>query len=244
MEDFFDRLDKFMLYKGLNDNKMTVQAGLSVGSLGKQRKGARGLSNDSIAKILYVYSELDANWLLTGKGNMLKGQSETEENTSLNNVSESDVNYKRKRNSSDSEIDNQAIPYYEIEAVAGLNMLFDNQNSQIPIDYINVPNAPKCDGALSIRGDSMYPILKAGDIICYKIIREFQDVRFGEMYLLDIEDSSDRYLTVKYIQRSDLGDDYYKLVSHNPNHQPKDELRTHIKAIGIVKISIRYNTIL
>lgn len=67
MEDFFDRLDKFMSDKGLNDNKMTVQTGLAVGALGKQRKGSRGLSVDSIAKILLTYSDLDADWLITGR---------------------------------------------------------------------------------------------------------------------------------------------------------------------------------
>ena len=39
MADFFDRLDKYMEYSGLNDNKLTVLAQLSVGALGKQRKG-------------------------------------------------------------------------------------------------------------------------------------------------------------------------------------------------------------
>lgn len=56
-----------MKERGLNDNKVTVMAGLSVGTLGKQRKGSRGLSSDSIAKILYAFSDLNADWLLTGR---------------------------------------------------------------------------------------------------------------------------------------------------------------------------------
>lgn len=77
-EDFFDRLDKFMNMKGLNDNQITVQAGLSQGAIGKQRKKGRGLSVDSIAKILYAYPMLNADWLLTGRGEMLKEESNTE----------------------------------------------------------------------------------------------------------------------------------------------------------------------
>jgi len=72
MEDFFDRLDKYMLSKDLNDNKITVQAGLPVGAIGKQRKGSRGLSVQSIAKILHVYTDLNADWLITGEGDMSK----------------------------------------------------------------------------------------------------------------------------------------------------------------------------
>lgn len=38
MADFFDRLDKYMEYSGLNDNKLTVLAQLSVGALGNSVK--------------------------------------------------------------------------------------------------------------------------------------------------------------------------------------------------------------
>jgi len=72
MEDFFDRLDKYMNFKGLNDNQMTVLAGLSIGSLGKQRSGGRGLSNKSIAKLLHAFKDLNAEWLIIGEGEMLR----------------------------------------------------------------------------------------------------------------------------------------------------------------------------
>ena len=72
MADFFDRLDKYMEYSGLNDNKLTVLAQLSVGALGKQRKGGRGLSVESIARILHTCPDLNAEWLMTGNGDMLK----------------------------------------------------------------------------------------------------------------------------------------------------------------------------
>lgn len=55
---FFTRLDEFMQYKGLNDNKITVQAKIAVGTLGKQRRSGKGLSYDSIVKILRTYPEL------------------------------------------------------------------------------------------------------------------------------------------------------------------------------------------
>ena len=43
-----ERFDKYMKYKGLNDNKVTVQLGLTVGVLGKSRKEGRDLSNKVI----------------------------------------------------------------------------------------------------------------------------------------------------------------------------------------------------
>ncbi|MBD1420806.1 hypothetical protein [Sphingobacterium chuzhouense] len=71
MIGFFDRLDAYMVFKNLNDNRLTLDTGLSNGIIGKARR--RGsLSQDNIAKILSTYCDLDANWLFTGEGEMLK----------------------------------------------------------------------------------------------------------------------------------------------------------------------------
>ncbi len=72
MEKIIDRFDKYMVSKGLNDNKVTVQLGLSVGLLGKSRKIDRDLSKGAIEKILNFYSDIEEVWLLTGEGKMLK----------------------------------------------------------------------------------------------------------------------------------------------------------------------------
>ena len=60
-----------MKYKGLNDNKITVEAGIANGIIGKARK--RGsLSLENISKLLLTYPELDADWLILGRGEMIK----------------------------------------------------------------------------------------------------------------------------------------------------------------------------
>ena len=66
-----DRFDLYMKEKGLNDNRVTVQLGLSVGSIGKSRKQGRDLSKKAVAKILAYYNDLDEAWLMTGNGEML-----------------------------------------------------------------------------------------------------------------------------------------------------------------------------
>ena len=70
MLEFFKRLDAFITYSGLNDNRLTLECGISNGLIGKAR--LRGsLSQDNISKILKNYSQLDANWLMTGRGEMI-----------------------------------------------------------------------------------------------------------------------------------------------------------------------------
>ncbi len=74
----FTRLDEFMQYKGLNDNRITIQAKIAVGTLGKQRRSGKGLSYDTIVKILTAYPELNPTWFIMGTGDMLlKGAADT-----------------------------------------------------------------------------------------------------------------------------------------------------------------------
>lgn len=77
MIDFFERLDKFMIFKGLNDNKITLETGISNGLIGKARKKGGGISLENISKILNTYPELSAEWLLRNSGEMLKNQNIT-----------------------------------------------------------------------------------------------------------------------------------------------------------------------
>lgn len=70
-----DRFIKYMDFKGLNDNQVTVDCHLSVGLIGKARKGKSDLGRNSIEKILKAYPDLSRVWLLNGEGPMLKDTS-------------------------------------------------------------------------------------------------------------------------------------------------------------------------
>lgn len=67
-----DRLIQYIEYKGLNDNKVTVDCGLSQGLLGQARKGKCDLGEKAIFKILNKYQDINRVWLLTGEGEMIK----------------------------------------------------------------------------------------------------------------------------------------------------------------------------
>jgi phage repressor protein C with HTH and peptisase S24 domain len=118
-----------------------------------------------------------------------------------------------------------------------------SNNNQVPLDYINIPNLPKCDGAVYVVGDSMYPLLKSGDIIMFKKIEDVMNgIFWGEMYLINYDQDGDDLVMVKYIQKSAKGDDYVRLVSQNTNHQDKDIPIIKIRGLGLVKASIRINS--
>jgi hypothetical protein len=62
------------------------------------------------------------------------------------------------------------------------------------------------------------------------------------MYIISIDNDGDDFVMVKYIQKSDKGDDYIKLVSQNQHHDPLDIAKNKINALALVKASIRINS--
>lgn len=222
-----ERIIQFLEYKGITKNKFYVETGISNGTLDK----VSGLSLETVEKFYNVYPEINPDWLITGKGEMIKSEK------NLNIISNN-------RKTKDGKVDEQEIPLYDFEATAGLKDLFNSDSPRKVLDTIKIPNIPKCDGAISVTGDSMYPLLKSGDIVLYKQVA-IEDVFFGEMYLLSIQlNEWEEYITVKYVQKSDKGDEYVKLVSQNGHHQPKDVLTKNITAIALIKASIRINTMM
>ena len=139
-------------------------------------------------------------------------------------------------------IENQTIPLYQLEATAGLVELLNNKNDLKPIDHLFIPNLPRTDGAIRVQGDSMYPLLKSGDIVIFKEhSNNLEDIFFGEMYLISLKIDHDELVMVKWLQRSEH-EEYVKLVSENRHHQPKEVHISKITALALIKASVRINS--
>ena len=162
-----------------------------------------------------LVQELNVNpeWLETGKGEMFNAEPDL-------------TAYMRR---TDSSLPLQSVPLYSIEGTAGLVPLFTEHMQAKPVNYIHIPNLPKCDGAIYVVGDSMYPLLKSGDIVLYKQLHDINDIFWGDMYLLSIDIDGEEYITVKYIQKSER-EGYVKLVSQNPHHADKEVRIDRIRA--------------
>ena len=68
------RLAQYIDYKQLSLNGFDVSIGTSGGYIGKQIKKQASIGSDIIQKILSVYQDLNPLWLITGEGEMLKGE--------------------------------------------------------------------------------------------------------------------------------------------------------------------------
>ena len=210
---------------GWTQEQLAQRFGIGKAALSMIETGKAGLTNRN-RNILVQELNVNPQWLDSGKGAMFNADP---------NLSAS---FGR---GSEMAMPLQSVPLYSIEATAGLVPLFEQQEAHNPINYIHIPNLPKCDGAVYVVGDSMYPLLKSGDIVLYKQLHTLEDVFWGDMYLLSIDLDGEEYVTVKYVQRSER-DGYVRLVSQNQHHADKDIEISRIRAIALVKASIRMNS--
>lgn len=208
----------------MTQEQLAQRLGVGKAALSMIETGKAGLSSRNL-NIMVQEFNVNAEWVETGVGEMFTAE----------------PNMRKFALRTDSSIALQSVPLYTIKGTAGLVPLFSNKDEMKPVDYIHVPNIPKCDGAIYIVGDSMYPLLKSGDIVLYKQISDVTDIFWGDMYLLSIDLDGEEYVMVKYIQKSD-DPTKIKLVSQNPHHDDKEIEISRIRALALVKASIRMNS--
>lgn len=210
-----------------NDSELAQFLGVSRATVSNW--GARNRIDFHL--LLAKMSDVDLNWLLVGKGSpkhqpkFCKSDLAQGEVELIHNPKTPEV------------LDDRSVTLYDITAAANLKTLFVNKQ-QYAVGKILIPSVPLCDGAIYVSGDSMYPILKSGDIVGFKEINSFGSLIYGEMYLVSFMIEGDEYLAVKYVNRSDK-DNCIKLVSYNAHHEPMDIQLSCINAMAIVKFSIR-----
>ncbi len=215
-----------------NELKMTQEAfaarlGIGKSALSMIETGKAALSERNKNIIVQEFNA-SAEWIETGRGPMFNPPGV------MTPVSE----FAPSRS-----LSSQSVPIYDIAATAGLVPLFLDRHAFQPVDYIHIPNLPRCDGAVYVVGDSMYPLIKSGDIVLYKQIDDIRNnIFWGEMYLLSVDIEGEEYIMVKYIQKSDAPG-CIKLVSQNKYHADKEVSLEKIRALALIKASIRMNSI-
>ncbi|WP_195760056.1 hypothetical protein [Flavobacterium sp. LC2016-23] len=75
-----ERLKQYIDFKGLNNSLFEKEIGMSNGYIGTQLKRKADLGEGVIIKILDNCLDIDLEWLITGKGNMIKGDQSKNEN--------------------------------------------------------------------------------------------------------------------------------------------------------------------
>lgn len=212
-------------YKGINKRKFYIETGLSNGFLDK----VKDIGASKIERILNVYPDINPEWFLTGKGNMIK--------LNVLNVKEGTIH-----NSKSKTIERRDIPVYKTQTNEGIIDLLDKNENQKPVEYIQLPQISDSDGALYVIGDSMSPLINNGDIVIYKRVYNLKsNIIWGEMYLLCINNDGNEYFFTRFLKQSER-ENYIQLISQNPSFQNLEFPLSSIKAAAIIKASIRISS--
>lgn len=171
MREKFERFDKYMKHKGLNDNQVTVECKLSQGLLGQARKGKSDLGAKAIDKILNTYQDLSKVWLMTGEGDMLISSSSAKPQQS-----------KKAERVTDDEA--YKVPLVPISALAGSLNDFSLSVKRDDCETVISP-IKDIDMAIKISGDSMEPEYPADSQVFVKKINERAFLEWGRVYVLN-----------------------------------------------------------
>tara|TARA_R110002111_G_scaffold5920_9_gene27426 strand:+ start:2382 stop:3038 length:657 start_codon:yes stop_codon:yes gene_type:complete len=190
------RIIQFIDYKGISKYKFYKKTGLSNGFLDK--KGTIGADK---CEIIYSYfPEINLEWLLTGKGSMLK----------INNqVNESPEEYSTVQ---------KGVPYYDVDFTASFLEATNNQQVQ-PDSYVSHPFFKDCEFVVRASGQSMAKLIKHGDAIGLTRIPNWMDfIPMGEIYAIV---TTNNFRMIKIITKGETKDSF-TLIS-KPTDAKKEE---------------------
>ena len=197
--------------------ELSKREGITIGALEKRIGASKGVLSRAIAKgtdiqakwiesLVENYPTYSTEWLLTGKGPMLK--------TALQEAMV--VEPIR------SESPNKGAPYYDVDFLGGFDLTFNDQtiNPEYNIDF--KPFNKKGVRWVNITGHSMEPRINHGDIMAIKECR-LEDVQYGEIYAVVL----DTIRTVKILRKSKSPDRmrYVPINEENYDEQEYDNSR-------------------
>lgn len=139
---------------------------------------------------------MNAEWLLTGQGSMLKIKCEDSQNAEAKNfICENKVE-KQDCQPQISLNPNIGKPYYDVDFIGGFNEVFNSQVS-IPTNNIVIKGFESATLWCNVTGHSMEPKINHGDIIALKECC-INDIQYGEIYAVVL----DTIRTVKILRKS------------------------------------------
>lgn len=157
-----DRVLKFIELKGLSKNQYCLVAGLSNGFLDK----VENIGSDKIESIISKYPELSLEWLITGKGEMLRTEQALDTSIYIQNAKTA------------------IIP---VTAKGGAISRIHDEGFRGALTRVTIPGFEDCEIGVFVQGDSMCDNFSNGDLVLGKRVEDKNDIRPGEPYIIVID---------------------------------------------------------
>lgn len=259
IEKITHRLCKYMEYKGLNPNNITVDAGLSIGLIGKAIKNLAGLNSDTIEKILHAYVDLNPIWFVLGEGEMLKpNMQDLKHNESVTKSVTFSEKTKSKENVTlfvnedkaafhnrmpkvvtvdDSGKDNVVL--VPAKAAAGYLLGYGDNEFIQSLPTFNLPNIQNGTFRMfQVSGHSMFPTISDGSYVVGEWVENWiKEIKDNRIYVIV---SDDGILVKRVLNRLKKYDNLY-LKSDNRREYPNRTLEpSQIKEVWAVKMHLSF----
>ncbi|MDN4754426.1 S24 family peptidase [Porphyromonadaceae bacterium W3.11] len=232
------RIKEIAENEGITITELERFIGASSGTLSRAASRGTDIQSKWVSKVAENYQSYSLYWLLTGEGDMLRDRVPAPKFEHSKNIATPKVTTFPQK-SKERIVEYQTIPLYAVEATASI--LAQGDISDYIIDNISIPRMPKCDGAVMVAGDSMSPVIHSGDIVLYKVFENFNNIIYGQMYLVSIILEGDTLILIKYIRKIESDPSAVLLCSENPAHSPMQIPLSSIRSIALIKGSIRYH---
>jgi len=206
----YERIIELMKYLNLNKNSFSEEIGMSSNvTIGRIINEQRTPHPSTLQKIVKRFPQINYDWLLTGEGEMLKGN---DDENSIVQFYNSEFLPKEKK----------LIPFYDdiTKTAGGIKGKAANvDDSSYPTEYIDTGDwFTEATAAIRHYGESMieYP---EGSILALKEVNERQLIVWGRDYVIE----TNEYRITKRVQRG-KNDDYIKAYSSNTETYPDGQL--------------------
>ncbi|EOA55613.1 hypothetical protein HMPREF1214_03736 [Bacteroides sp. HPS0048] len=219
-----DRIRQYLDFKGISDYRFEKELSLSKGYINK----AKNPTSDVLMKICGIYTDISPEWLVTGKGEMIKN---AEREQKIIEISESAI----------SETKRKGALIYDIDATCGLSGRDIEFTDEKVIGSIDAPEINPDSKIIFATGDSMLPLIASGDRIVIRKIESWDYFNYGQVYLI----ITNEYRLIKRVRRHPK--DAEKLIllrSENPDYDDIDLPKREIIHLFIVENILSIKNIL
>lgn len=219
MDNIKERLLQIIDHEKISVSQFERWSGLSNGYIKNIRKS---ISTDKLDGILRAFPDINRDWLIRGEGDMI-----SESTTDPPQV----VQVQPNRN---------GILVYDVDATCGKNPRDIDFTDDIVIGSIDLPNISRDCKIIRANGDSMTPKISDGNWIAIREIYDFDDVFYGQIYVV----VTNEYRMIKYVRKYEQDEqNYFILRSDNPNYDDitirKDKIRKMFIVENILSVKIQ-----
>lgn len=202
----------YLTEKGVTPYEFYRVSGVTRGVLQQNN----GISEDNIARFLAYAPDVNIEWLITGKGEMLKDKH---------------INYQRQKELAYHvpEGSHEGIPLIPVEAMAGA-LTSERTVLEYECERYVVPVFKGADFLIPVKGSSMYPKYSSGDIVaCQRVPMSDLFFQWNKVYVIDTNQGA----LIKRIKPGSTPDKVL-IVSDNEKYDPFELPISAIHAVALV----------